>query len=244
MPILMGAHILLALCCAVHALRSGRQMYWLFILFAFPMFGSAVYIIAEILPEMAGSQGARKAGKAARQALDPTREVRAALDQLEITRTPGNLKRAAEALLETGKADEALRLMTEVASGAFADDPAMMFALARCQYANELYPQALDQLDRLRQAHPQLRLPDGHLLYARTLEASGRQDEALDAYAGVSEYFPGPEARARWALLLEQAGRGEEARERWAEITLNARHAPKFARRINRKWIEMARSRA
>tara|TARA_R110002073_G_scaffold67393_2_gene167970 strand:- start:19998 stop:20732 length:735 start_codon:yes stop_codon:yes gene_type:complete len=243
MPILMGAHILLALCCAVHALRSGRQMYWLFILFAFPMFGSAVYIIAEVLPEMAGSQGARKAGRAARQALDPTREVRAALDQLEITRTPGNLKRAAEALLETDRPDEALQLMGEASSGAFAEDPAMMFALARCQFANQLYPQALDQLDRLRLAHPQQRLPDGHLLYARTLEAAGRQDEALDAYASVSEYYPGPEARARWALLLEQAGQSDAARQRWAEITLNARHAPKFARRVNRKWIDMARSR-
>ncbi len=51
-------------------------------------------------------------------------------------------------------------------------------------------------------------------------------------------------ANSSASLLLEQAGQPDAARQRWAEITLNARHAPKFARRVNRKWIEMARSRA
>ena len=55
MPILMGLHILVAVACAVHVIRTQRQMYWLFILFAFPAIGSAVYLLAEVLPSAAGS---------------------------------------------------------------------------------------------------------------------------------------------------------------------------------------------
>ena len=53
MPILLGAHILIAVACAVHALKTGRQMYWVFILFMFPGLGSVVYVIVEVLPGLA-----------------------------------------------------------------------------------------------------------------------------------------------------------------------------------------------
>jgi hypothetical protein len=243
MPLLMGAHILIAVLCAIHVIRTGRQMYWLFILFAFPAIGSAVYVVAEILPAAAGSPTAHKAGAAARKALDPTREAREALHQLELTRTPGHLHRAGVALLETNKPAEALELMQEANNGAFAEDAMMMLGLARAQFANDHFDACIAQLERLREIHPNLRLPEGHLLYARCLEAGDRQDEALDTYAAVADYYPGAEARARWAMLLNQAGRNEEARVRWAEILNGAKHAPKFTRKAQRKWIEMARAR-
>ena len=244
MPILLGAHILIALCCAIHVVRTDRPMYWLFVLFAFPALGSLVYVIAEVLPSAANSSAARQASQAARKALDPGREAREALVQLEISRTPGNLKRAADALLATDRPAEALELINEAAAGAFADDAGIMFTRARAQFANGQYDAARAQLDALREAHPSLRLPEGHLLYARTLEALGETQAALETYEAVSAYFPGPEARARWAILLEAVEEDDAAQARWQEILAGARHAPKFVRQTHRKWLDMARSRA
>jgi len=31
MPILFGLHILIAIACAIHVIRTGQPMYWLFI---------------------------------------------------------------------------------------------------------------------------------------------------------------------------------------------------------------------
>ena len=242
MPILFGLHILIAIACAIHVIRTGQPMYWLFILFIFPALGSAVYVLAIILPGAAGSATAHKARIAARKAIDPGREARNALTQVEISRTPGNLKRAADALLDNGRAEDALTLADEAASGAFAEDEGIMFTRARAQFATGRYDDALAQLDALRTAHPGLRHPEGHLLYARTLEALGRAPEALETYASVSEYYPGPEARARWALLLEQEGETASARERWQEILAAAKHAPAFVRKTHRKWLDMARA--
>ncbi|WP_271185445.1 tetratricopeptide repeat protein [Maricaulis virginensis] len=244
MPVLLGLHVLVALACAIHAVRTGQPMYWLFILFIFPALGSAVYVLAVILPGAAGSATAHKARAAAQKAIDPGREARAALTQVEISRTPGSLKRAADALLETGRGEDALTLAREAASGAFAEDEGILFTLARAQFATGQYDAALATLDTLRDAHPDLRHPEGHLLYARTLEALGRTGEALTTYAAVADYYPGPEARARWAMLLEQEGDAETARARWQEIMAAARHAPKFVLRTHRKWLDMARSRA
>ena len=94
MPVFLGAHVLIALAFAVHAVRSGQPIYWLVILFMFPGLGSLVYAVTVVLPGLGQSPQARRAGAAARRLIDPERELRTALHQLEISRTPGNLKRA------------------------------------------------------------------------------------------------------------------------------------------------------
>ena len=45
----LGLHVLVALFFAIHAVRSGQNMYWLFILFVFPLLGSIVYFVV-VLP--------------------------------------------------------------------------------------------------------------------------------------------------------------------------------------------------
>lgn len=103
----IGLHVLVALFFAVHVIRSGQQMYWLMILFAFPLLGSVVYFIAIYLPDSRLEHGARKMVTAAARTLDPGRELREARDAYAYTPTAQNQMRLATALLEAGNADEA-----------------------------------------------------------------------------------------------------------------------------------------
>jgi len=50
------------------------------------------------------------------------------------------------------------------------------------------------------------------------LEESGREAEALDEYRVLVDYYPGAEARVRFAMLLQQMGRAEEARRLCADV--------------------------
>jgi len=87
--------------CGIHAVRSGQQMYWLWILVIAPLLGPLIYFFAVLVPEFAGGRTARGVTRAAQQALDPERELRAARQALDDTPTVGNrmrLARAAEAL--------------------------------------------------------------------------------------------------------------------------------------------------
>lgn len=244
MPILMGLHILVALACAIHVIRTQRQMYWIFILFAFPALGSVAYLLTEVLPSAAGGPTGRKAQAAALKALDPGKEAREALIQVEISRTPGNLRRASMALLATNRAEDALVMAREAATGAFAEDAAMMHTLALTLFETGRFDEAADQLKAMQTAHPTLRHPEAHLLYARTLEALGRIDEAGETYASAADHFPGPEARARWAMMLEHIGDHAAATARWREIVTAAKHAPKHVKRTHRRWLDMAHAKA
>lgn len=244
MPVLFVLNYAIAISCAVHAIRTGRQMYWVMILIMVPMLGSVIYILAEVMPELAGGRRARQAGAAAQRALDPGRAARAALHELEVSRTPANLKTAAEALMELGRDDEALRLLQEATTGSFADDPAMLSARAAAEFAVGDYAGVIKSLDAMRAAQPNVRAPEEHLLYARAYDELGRVADALREYEAVAAYYPGAEALARWALCLEKNGRGEEAQEHWRKIIAGARIAPKFARKVQKRWIDLARAKA
>jgi hypothetical protein len=68
----LGVHVLPALFFAVHAIRTGRNLYWLIILFSFPLLGSIVYFLVE-LPQSRLNRGINKAAGAAMKLLDPER---------------------------------------------------------------------------------------------------------------------------------------------------------------------------
>ena len=74
----IGLHVIVALFFAVHAVRTGREMYWLLLLFMFPMLGSVVYFFAVYWPDMRIRRGVSKVASAALQTLDPGKALREA----------------------------------------------------------------------------------------------------------------------------------------------------------------------
>jgi len=240
MPFLFGGHILLAILCAVHVIRSRQEMYWLFLLFMFPLLGSVVYFLAVMAPDLMGARGVQSA----QRALDPGRELREARKELGMRRTVGVLKRVAEAHMALGQYQDALELYEEAARSAFADDSGLLQGKAAAEFECGRYEGALESLAALRAAHDTARMPHAHLTYARTLFALGREEEAFSEFEAVSAYFPGAEAKARWAEALDQANRHDEARAIWREIVETARIIPAHSRKLQSRWINMARSRA
>ncbi|WP_440959126.1 tetratricopeptide repeat protein [Oceanicaulis sp. LC35] len=239
MPFLFGGHFILAVLCAVHVIRTRQEMYWLLLLFMFPLLGSVVYFLAVMAPDVFGARGVQ----AASRALDPGRELREARKELAMRRTAGVLKRVAEAHMALGQYEDALALYEEAARSAFADDSGLLQGKASAEFECGRYEAAQETLSELRKAHGAARLPHAHLTYARTLFALGREDEAFAEFEAVSAYFPGAEAKARWAEALDQAGRHDEARAIWREIVETARIIPAHSRKLQSRWINMARSR-
>ena len=142
---------------AVHAVRNGHGIYWLFILFAFPMLGSAVYFFAIYLPSLRQSHGARAATRAVSQLVDPNRTVREARANFDRAPTVEHRMRLGAALLDAGEAHEALEHYQAAANGPFATDAALLFGLARAQFAIGIDAATAATLSRVFDANPQTR---------------------------------------------------------------------------------------
>lgn len=118
---------------------------------------------------------------------------------------------------------------------------AMSRADARALFSLRDTAEVLATLDRLREANPEYTSPEGHLLYARSLEMEGRTAEVLSEYAALTAYYPGQEARCRYALLLQMTGRVAEARNLFEEIRKAMDCGPRHQYREQREWYELAR---
>ena len=222
---------------AVHAVRTGQPLYWLFILFLFPGLGPLVYGIAIWLPEMRHSRGVRTAKRKVREMLDPGRELREAREAHDGAASVGNRLRLADALLADGKAAEALPLYDAALTGLYANDPDIRTRKARALLETGRAGEARDLLDALIAEKPDFRSSSGHLTYARAVATLDDRDKAREEFDALVQYFPGLEARARYATLLREWGETAKARELAAESLRIAQRLPSHSRTADREWI-------
>lgn len=89
--------------------------------------------------------------------------------------------------------------------------------------------------------NPKLHSPEAHLLFTRCLEEQGKDGAALAEYRVLVHYYPGQEARCRYATLLERTGHGDDARHMFKEICQLVEYGPRHQRFMQREWYDVAR---
>jgi hypothetical protein len=229
----IGLHVAIAILCAIHAVRTRQQMYWLFILFAFPLLGSLVYVFAVYLPNSRLERGAMKAVSAAVKAMDPTREVREARAAFEEAPTAQHQMRLAAALLEAGDALEAARQYESCLKGPFASDPEIRFGAARAFVECQRYADALRYLEALRRERPDYRQEAVSLLVARALAGTARAAEARAEFESALSRFGTYEAKAEYAIWAYAIGDTATAQRLNDELEKIAARWNSFARELN-----------
>ncbi|KAF1710372.1 hypothetical protein CSC70_06725 [Pseudoxanthomonas kalamensis DSM 18571] len=233
--------IALQVACCVHVVRTGRPLYWIFILLLFSYIAVAIYFLAEVLPDLRNGLGSRKVARKMRNALDPKRDKRRAESNLKLADTQENRRELAAESLKHGDFDRAAELYASALKGMYATDPDLLLGLAKAQFGMGQTRQTRETLDALIAANPEFRSKDGHLLYARAVEESGDLDAALHEYEAVVQGFPGEEARLRYGLLLKRCGKSEQAVEVFNEILTRSAVSPGYYQRDQREWTTAAR---
>jgi hypothetical protein len=217
-------------------------MAWLFLIILLPLVGCIAYFIVEVLPSLNQNPGARRALRRAQNAFDPKRGLREGSLNYERSQNVENAAKLADELSRAGRHEEAIEICNEARkTGLFEDDPKILLALAKAQFAASDHAGAIATLDYLREKNPGFRSADGHLIYARSLEESGATKRALEEYEALVNYYPGAEARVRQAMLCKKLGQMARATELFAELLKDARLAPKHFQRDQREWIELAK---
>jgi hypothetical protein len=224
----------------VHAAKTGRFSPWGYVILFLPGIGAVAYVIVELAPEWLGSYRGQKARRGIATALNPTGRYRALKDELAVVDTIANRAALAEECLKIGKPEEALENYQAILGLPMGDEASFMIGKARAEFALQRAADAAATLEEVKRRWPETRSADGHLLYARALEASGRTAEALANYDNVGRYYPGAEPRVRAAELLMRLGRAEEAKTIAEDVVRTLGRAPKHVRRNQREWFEAA----
>ena len=224
----------------IHVIRTGRNRLWIWPLIFIPLFGGIAYVLIEILPELGNSMTGRKTLRGVRRAVNPLGDLRRLQNDWERSPNADNARHYAQALIDSGKPEEAEKILDQAMTGLFRTEPNLMLMKAQAEFSEDNASRTVETLEALKQENPDFKSPDGHLLLARALEASGRIEESIKEYAAVSAYFPGAEARYRYALALSNAGHREQAAEEFAQMTKDARLAPRHFQKSQRYWLKLA----
>ncbi|MGN6520887.1 MAG: tetratricopeptide repeat protein [Dokdonella sp.] len=241
MPLLMLASLALTILCAIHVVRSGRPLYWIWLLLIGSYIAVAVYVFVAVLPDLRSSPRSRKAARQMLETIDPERRRRAIRERLELADTTDNRRALAEECLRLRDYRNAADLYQSILKGIYATEPLFMLGLAEAQAGDGDFAAARATLDALVKANPAFRSTDGHLLYARCLEELGEHDSALAEYEVLARSYPGEQARYRYATLLRRRERIADARAVLQDMLKRARLAPRYYRRKEREWLDAAK---
>jgi len=228
----------------VHVLKTGRNRYWIMMLLFMPLIGGIAYLVIELLPEFSGSIAGQRAMRTVKKSINPGAELRQCEAAWQQSPNVDNARRYAEALLDAGRSTDAQDIIEHALKGLFKTEPTLLLLKARILFDQNHPRQAVDVLESLQQNNPDFRNPEGHLLYARALEADGQTEAAIREYSAVAGYFPGVEARYRLALCLRKAGKEAAANSELESILTDAKLAPAHFRRSQKYWLDAVKREA
>lgn len=226
----LGLHFLIALFFAVHALRNGKQIYWLIILFSFPLLGSAAYFFVEYMSSSKIDRGVKQVSNIAFSLLDPTRELRDARQAFDLTPTVQNRMRLAAALDGAGEYNEAVQQFDACLNGPFANDPEVCFGAAKAKLHNRQPHLATALLLEIRNKHASFRPEELSLLLAQSYANSQDNANARIEFMHASETFGSPDSRAHYALWAANTGDKQTARSLRAALEKDWQHWNKHTR--------------
>lgn len=235
-------HLIIAVGLAVHAMKTGRSQWWLFILLLVPLIGSIAYVVIELIPAIFYSDEAKKVVTGIESVIDPDKEWRERVEQAELVDSVDAKRALAEECEKKGLWSDAIRLYEAAATGIFADDPAVLLGLARAHLGGGDAKAALATLDKLEEVQPRPRNQEAHLLRARALEALDRTTEALAEYDDVARYYAGFEAKARYGLLLLKQGSVAKAQEMFSDVVRASSARPVAIAPGDKEWIRIAKA--
>jgi len=236
----VGLSYVLNILLIVHAMKTGRPYYWIFIIMT-PVIGPLAYFLVELLPELSNDYRAKRAFRSIRRTLDPDADLRRHQKQDKLSDSVDAKRHLAAELASAGRYDEAIEHYEKALSGLYEHDPDLMLGLAGALFDKGEFERTRKTMDDLIANNPDFKSTDGHLLYAKAVAACGDTDAAIQEYETLSISYPGPEAKVRFAVLLEDVGQKDRALSIYEDVLNAADLAPRHFRVAQKKWLGEAK---
>jgi hypothetical protein len=239
MDILSLVILLVQIGIAVHALRTGRPLWWLAVILFFPVLGGLIYFLVEILPELRSSRSIRGIGSDIVKTVVPNAALHRRAEELAVCGSVQNKLALAQECMTRGHFDEAITLYESAREGPFAATPDVLLGLARARFRNGEPQAARGLLEALTAGHPDYYPQDVAILKARAADAAGDSETALHELEAMLDRSVGLETRFRYGEILARTGKTQAAR---TELNSVVNHARRF--RIGpteRPWAKRSR---
>jgi hypothetical protein len=218
----------------VHFVRRRPENYWFYVIFFGGWLGGAVYIVAEVLPDLGLLRGVFQ-GFGRR-----SRIQRVETDILD-NPSAANYEELGELYKDQGQFEKAREAFTN-AIAARSDSIYTFYSRALCSLGLNDLAGAIPDLERVVTADRKFDYYRAAGLLADAYARTGQLDRADPLFAEVTQISTTPETLYNYASFLKTVNRPDEARE-WAQkLQAKKRTLPRYMQRRERPWFRKGKA--
>ncbi|HKQ86807.1 MAG TPA: tetratricopeptide repeat protein [Candidatus Acidoferrales bacterium] len=213
----------------IHFFKRRPEWYWFWVILFFGAVGSAVYIVAEVIPDAGlARQGFQRYG----------RRSRIAVVEATVRDNPSvaNLEELGELYWDQREYAKAKEVYDR-AIATRADSSRTFYRRGQCEMALGDYVAAVPDLEEAIRGDAKTDNYRGEMLLAQAYAAAGRMDDANAWFADAVKRSSTPEVLFSYAEFLASQNRTDEAREWLTQLQEKHKSAPRYVQRVERVWF-------
>src|SRR5258708_58811 len=213
----------------VHFVRRRPENYWFYVIFFGGWLGGAVYIVAEVMPDLGLLRGVF-------QGFGRRSRIQKVETDILDNPSPANYEEVGELYKDQRQFEKAREAFTN-AIAARSDSIYTFYSRALCSLALNDLAVAIPDTCAAIAADRKFDYYRAAGLLAEAYARTGQLERADPLFAGVPQISTTPETLCHYASFLKAANRREEAREWLQKLQAKKRTLPRYMQRHKRPWF-------
>ena len=217
-----------------HFVKRRPETYWLYVILFLGPLGAAVYMAAEMIPDLGLLKGSF-------QGFGRRSRIQSLEMQIIDNPSAGNFEELAELYFEQKKYAKA-REALDRAITARSDSPHAFYLRAKSALAMNDYAAAIPDLEYVVAKDPKFDYYRATGLLGDAYARTGDLDKAAIYLGPAAQFSTTPETLYNYANYLKLSGKKDEAREWTAKLIAKKRTLPSYMRRVERPWFRKGKA--
>ena len=218
----------------VHFIRRRPENYWFYVIFFLGPPGAAVYILAEVLPDLGLLRGVFQGfGRRSR-----IQKVETAIID---NPSPANYEELGELYKDQGQFEKAREAFNHAITGR-GDSLYTFYSRAHSSLGLNDFPGAIPDLEHVVAGDRKFDYYRAGGLLANAYAQTGQLERADQLFAEVTQISTTPETLYNYASFLKTANRREESREWLQRLEAKKRTLPRYMQRRERPWFRKGKT--
>ena len=218
----------------VHFVRRRPENYWFYVIFFLGWLGAAVYIVAEVIPDLGLLRGVF-------QGFGRRSRIQKVETDILDNPSPANYEELGELYRDQGQYEKAREAFNRAITGR-SDSIYTFYSRAQSSLGMNDLAAAIPDLERVVAGDRKFDYYRAAGLLANAYAQTGQLERADPVFAEVTQISTTPETLYNYASFLKTANRRDESRE-WAQKLLaKKRTLPRYMQRRERPWFRKGKA--
>jgi hypothetical protein len=227
--------LILQAICVIHAVRTGNQNRWIWLIIFLPLIGCAIYFFTEILTKRHVSSIQSDVVNI----VNPGAKIKDLEKKFKFSDTLANRTALADAYLEKGLYEEAIKYYEPALTGLFDSNEHIINQLIKAYFAIERFEDVVRIAPRIA-GNFNFAKNRSAILYAIALEKTGNAEAAEKQFKALNHRFSNYEARYQFGQFLIRQDKIDDADQVYSDMVNEGSNMSRKEMGDSKQWIDKA----